>query len=188
MIFDMVLKLAENFDLLSHESDGDILSKIHSGLASISEFLDFLKSYESDGLGINNKDLHDLNGYALYFSNPAVYEEYKNRDDDFSKKVKKAILDTLNKIKNYNNVDFLIKKLWSTDEDYRYITNIDFNKFSEDDKIRIVSVDGQMIEYMENPSEEVQLAAVKQNPYNIHKIKNPSPAVEDIVTEQDRIF
>jgi hypothetical protein len=37
---------------------------------------------------------------------------------------------------------------------------------------------GYSIKYMKNPSERVQLAAVKQNAYAIEYIKNPSERVQ----------
>jgi len=39
---------------------------------------------------------------------------------------------------------------------------------------------GDAIDYIDNPSEAVQLAAVKQNIYSIKYIKNPSEAVKRV--------
>jgi hypothetical protein len=37
---------------------------------------------------------------------------------------------------------------------------------------------GKLIQFIENPSEEVQLAAVKENGYSIQFIENPSERVQ----------
>jgi len=49
---------------------------------------------------------------------------------------------------------------------------------SEAVQMAAVKKNGYAIEYIKNPSEAVQLAAVKQNGYAIQFIKNPSEAVE----------
>ena len=44
---------------------------------------------------------------------------------------------------------------------------------------------GKLIKFIDNPSEEVQLAAVKKNPYSIQFIKNPSERLQLAAVEQD---
>ena len=43
---------------------------------------------------------------------------------------------------------------------------------------------GELIQFIDNPSEEVQLAAVKENSYSILYIQNPSERVQLIVVKE----
>ena len=61
----------------------------------------------------------------------------------------------------------------------------DLNKCSEEVQLAAVKDDGYAIEFITNPSEEVQLAAVNQNGYVIGDITNPSEAVQLAATNGD---
>lgn len=54
---------------------------------------------------------------------------------------------------------------------------------TEEDLIDLVSRAGYHIEHIENPSEAVQLAAVRQNPFVVRYIKNPTEAVQKAVID-----
>ena len=47
---------------------------------------------------------------------------------------------------------------------------------------------GDLIKFIDNPSEELQLAAVRSNSYSIQYIKNPSEKVQLAAVEQDPRF
>ena len=82
----------------------------------------------------------------------------------------------------------VIKKLFqiwekkvTTDPKYKdYL--LEFFKYIENPSIELqlaaVQQNGSAIQYIENPSEEVQLAAVQQNPHSIQYISNPSIEVQ----------
>ena len=49
---------------------------------------------------------------------------------------------------------------------------------SEELQLKAVKLLGESIEYIKNPSEKVQLEAIKENPYSIETIDNPSETVQ----------
>ena len=51
--------------------------------------------------------------------------------------------------------------------------------------LKLVSLDGTIIRSIPNPSERIQLAAVKQNPHSIQFIKNPYLSTQIYVVEID---
>ena len=51
---------------------------------------------------------------------------------------------------------------------------------SEEVQLAAVKKFGSSIKHIQNPSEKVQLAAVKQNPYSIEFIQNPTEKVKQL--------
>ena len=60
-----------------------------------------------------------------------------------------------------------------------------YNLFSEDKWLTAVQQNGFAIEYIKNPSEEVQMAAVQETGFAIQYIKNPSEEVQMAAVKQD---
>jgi len=63
-------------------------------------------------------------------------------------------------------------------KDITYVKYVNFEKLSNSDLLKIVAVTARAMQYIKNPSEQLQLAAVKQNGYIIEYIKNPSEKVQ----------
>lgn len=61
---------------------------------------------------------------------------------------------------------------------------IDLRQASEEVQLAAVKEDGYNIQYIENPSEEVQLAAVEEDGYSIEYIENPSEEVQLAVVKK----
>ena len=62
---------------------------------------------------------------------------------------------------------------------------LDLKNPSEKVQLAAVKEDGCAIQYIKNPSEEVQLAAVNKHGYAIQYIENPSEAVQLAAVNQD---
>ena len=58
-------------------------------------------------------------------------------------------------------------------------------KYSEQEALKLVKEDGRNIQYIENPSVAVQLAALKQDHFAFRYIKNPSEAVQLFAVKMD---
>jgi hypothetical protein len=79
------------------------------------------------------------------------------------------------------NPEYTLDKQWyNNGELLQFIDNP-----SEEVQLAAVKKLGYSIKYIENPSEEVQLAAVRKNPYSIYYIQNPTEKVQLAAVEQD---
>jgi hypothetical protein len=56
---------------------------------------------------------------------------------------------------------------------------------SEELQLAVVKKNGWLIRFIENPSERVQLVAVEQDPYSIKRIKNPSEEAQLAAVEKN---
>jgi hypothetical protein len=56
---------------------------------------------------------------------------------------------------------------------------------SEEVQLMAVNENPYSIKYIQNPSQEVQLAAVEKNPYSIREIKNPSERVQLVAVKKN---
>lgn len=73
------------------------------------------------------------------------------------------------------------KKIVQKDGTYiRYINNP-----SEDLQLEAVKQNGYALEYINNPSERVQIEAIKQYPFNIEYIHNPSEKLQLLTVTQN---
>ncbi len=90
----------------------------------------------------------------------------------------------------YNDDKISVKYRNLSDEQYikllqnGKISLRDIDNPSEAIQMAAVKQDGMAIEYIDNPSEAVQMAAVQQNGYAIQYIKNPSEAVQMAAVKQ----
>ena len=60
-------------------------------------------------------------------------------------------------------------------------------KYNEEDQLRAVSIYGDAIAGIDNPSVKVQLEAVNENPYAIRFIKNPDEMVQLVAMKDDAV-
>jgi len=79
----------------------------------------------------------------------------------------------------------VIQRSLAADDLLYEATAQDLNTASEAQQLAAVQQDGYTIHYIKNPSPAVQLAAVQQNGYVIRVIKNPSPAVQLAAVQQN---
>jgi DNA-dependent RNA polymerase auxiliary subunit epsilon len=86
---------------------------------------------------------------------------------------KTQLKNILTKIGEVNPEYTLDKQVYNNGELIQFIENP-----SEEVQLAAVKENGYSIQFIENPSEKVQLAAVKENPYSIHYIENPSERVQ----------
>ena len=86
----------------------------------------------------------------------------------------------LTKIGEVNPKYTLDKQVYNVGDLIQFIDNP-----SEEVQLAAVKENGLSIKYIQNPSERVQLAAVKEIPYSIQHIKNPSERVQLAAVEEN---
>ena len=86
----------------------------------------------------------------------------------------------LTKIGEVNPKYTLDKQVYNVGKLIQFIPN-------PSEEVQLVAVKENLfsIKYMENPTEEVQLMAVIKNPYSIQYIQNPSEKVQLVAVEQN---
>jgi hypothetical protein len=65
------------------------------------------------------------------------------------------------------------------------INNLSEENPSEEVQLEAVKQDGFYIQYIRSPSEKIQLAAVKRNPFSIQFIENPSEEMQLEAVKKD---
>ena len=81
----------------------------------------------------------------------------------------------LTKIGEVNPKYTLDKQVYNNGELIKFIDNP-----SEELQLEVVKKNGYSIKFIENPSERVQLAAVEKDPYSIQYIQNPTEKVKQL--------
>ena len=147
-----------------------------------------------------NLDLKTGDLYQFHFESNQIMDsddsdvEFKDTIKDES--VKKFYLDylcgQLDISKNTRNLLYIIVKNYDNVPEYIQIMAIQYGicitnikNPSEQVQLAAVKQNGFAIEYIKNPSEQVQLAAVKRDGYAIDYIKNPSEKVQLEAVKQD---
>ena len=93
---------------------------------------------------------------------------------------KEKLQNILTKIGEVNPEYTLEKQVYNFGELIRFIDNP-----SEEVQLAAVKENPHSIKYIKNPSQEVQLAAVEKNPYSIRYIKNPTQKVQLAAVEKN---
>jgi hypothetical protein len=88
---------------------------------------------------------------------------------------KEKLQNIFTKIEEINPQYNLEKWVYNKAELIRFIDNP-----SEKVQLLAVDQDGYLIRYIQNPTEDVQLMAVNENPYTIQLIQNPSQRVKQL--------
>ena len=143
-----------------------------------------LKSKDSHRIGKDERGISKLANYLL--KNPIVLDfpllKYEQKKEIVFTKIKYNIFMILEEYQFYISEfspspeeleTYNIKMISGEPSTIKYIKNP-----SEQLQISAVRNNGHLIEFIKNPSEEVQLASVKNNGYSIEYIENPSEEVQ----------
>ena len=68
------------------------------------------------------------------------------------------------------------------------IKAIGFDYTDEEECLKVVKEDGDLIQYIDNPSEAVQLASVREHGSNINYVKKPTERVQLEVIRSNTVF
>ena len=143
-----------------------------------------LKSKDSHRIGKDERGISKLANYLL--KNPIVLDfpllKYEQKKEIVFTKIKYNIFMILEEYQFYISEfspspeeleTYNIKMISGEPSTIKYIKNP-----SEQLQISAVRNNGHLIEFIKNPSKEVQLASVKNNGYSIEYIENPSEEVQ----------
>jgi len=92
---------------------------------------------------------------------------------------KEKLKNILTKIGEVNPEYTLDKQVYNVGRLIQFMDNP-----SEELQLAVVKKNGWLIRFIENPSETVQLVAVEKNPYLIQYIQNPTKMVKDLYREK----
>jgi len=134
-------------------------------------------------------DRYSDDGTLMYIiSQDKLYNCFISRDpeespSEFSDQKNDHSYDLKWMLKNFPALRSLVMRFMS-DNDWQVMFSLEENP-SEDLQLAAVKQDGHAIYYIKNPSEDLQLAAVKQDGHAIYYIKNPSEDLQLAAVKQD---
>jgi hypothetical protein len=150
-----------------------------------------IKSKDSHRIGKDNRGVSKLANYLLY--NPIVLDfpslKYEQKKEIVFTKLKYDIFMDLEEYQFYISEFSLspekleahnVKMVYDDPSTIKYIENP-----SEEVKLSAVRRYGRAITHIENPSEQVQLAAVQKDGFTIEVIENPSEEVQLAAVQRD---